>query len=693
MAVSKDIRKYIEDGDFRALEEAWLTGLADAPEDIDFFVGMARALKGAGQAQRASAWLELVDEELAAGDRGALRLVLARKAGDLLRPPAELHRSILEILRRLHASSPSREGLIEHVGLHRAIEDLPRTWEKVDRLQALLAYDLGAVVWMKGNGAGRVSEVNLELASFKVDFERQEGLRVGFSAAPKLLEPLPPGHLLRRKFEAPEELTEMKRLRPEALLLAVLAGHREGLTVAEIRDALAGIVTAGEWSAWWAAARCSRRVLAEGTGARQRYRATASDDEAGASIERAFRDADLAGKLELYRRHGGHDPARGAAMAAELERLAGAADVELAFTVAAAVSDVSQRSPSGAWTPAERLDASPDPAALVAGLSDRGLRERCYRWLHTHRPDDAEWIARGLRLEVEVRLCDLLAGWLAELAPERVLEFADEVSRQPRRLATGFVWLLEQAAARPELLRRSPLRALQHLFAAFRQEEFKVHRARLRKLCEGGPLLPLLLGAMEAGQAEAATQAIERAPLEEYLRAPLLEALALRFPALRAPRAAALYALPSSISARREELRQLKEREIPTNRRAIEEARELGDLRENFEYKSARQRHEYLTARAAGLERDLALARPIDLARDDCTEVRIAVRVRVADDGREQAIAILGPWESDPERGRVSYDSDLGRALLGKKPGEEAEFGGRRLTVLTIEPLGPESVT
>ncbi len=692
MAVDKDLRKYIQDGDFAALEEAWLTSLAQAPDDLDFFVGAARALKGAGQGERARTLLELLDEELAGADRMAERLELARAAGDLLRPVPELHRSILEIVRRLYAASPSREGLIEHLGLHRAIEDLPRTWEKVDRLRALLAYDLGAVVWMKDKGVGRVVEVNRELESFKIDFGRQPGLRVGFNAAPKLLEALPPGHVLRRKLEAPAELAALKRERPEELLLAVLESRPEGLTTAEIRDALAGLVDPAEWGSWWAAARASPRILAQGAASRQRYRAAASAAEAGASIERAFAGADLSGKLELYRRHAGREPEREAAWAAELERLAaGEADLELAFAVSWTLADAG-RGAGATSTPAQRLLASADPAALVAAFGDRARRERAYRWLKDEAPDTPSVLARALRLEEDVRLCDLLAGWLAELAPQGLAELADEVLSQPRRRPAGFVWLAEQAASRPELLRRSPLRLLQHLFAALRQEEFKAHRARLRRLCADGPLLPLLLDAIDESQAEAASQVVDRAPLEEYLRSPLLEALALRFPALRQPAVAALYALPSSIEARREELRRLQEQEIPANRRAIEEARELGDLRENFEYKSARQRHEYLAARVAALERDLARALPIDLGREDLAEVRVAVRVRVADDGGEQTISIVGPWESDPEHALVSYDSELGRALLGKRPGDAAEFAGRRLTVLAIEAWRPETL-
>src|SRR4029078_13134397 len=114
-----------------------------------------------------------------------------------------------------------------------------------------------------------------------------------------------------------------------------------------------------------------------------------------------------------------------------------------------------------------------------------------------------------------------------------------------------------------------------------------------------------------------------------YQRAPLLMGLELRFPSLRQESEVALYATPASIEARRIELKRLLEEEIPANRKAIEEARAMGDLRENFEYKSARQPHEYLASRASGLDRDLRRARPIDATTVDPSAARVGTKLRL----------------------------------------------------------------
>jgi transcription elongation GreA/GreB family factor len=276
---------------------------------------------------------------------------------------------------------------------------------------------------------------------------------------------------------------------------------------------------------------------------------------------------------------------------------------------------------------------------------------------------------------------------LCQLAEDGAIErITDTVLAQPRRHPAGLVWLAEGAGGRTELLTRSPLRLLQQVMTALVQDEFKPTRARLNKAIESEDFLPHLIQALDVEQGEQAEKALVRAHLEEYVRTPLVNALHLRFPEQRRETSTALYALASSIERRREELRELKTKEIPANRRAIEEAREMGDLRENFEYKAARQRHEYLSSRLAELDGDLSRARPIDTSRDDSAEVRIASSVLLDEGGEELRLTILGPWESAPEAGVISYDSDLGRALLGKAVDEELQFGDRSFKLLSIEP-------
>ena len=107
----------------------------------------------------------------------------------------------------------------------------------------------------------------------------------------------------------------------------------------------------------------------------------------------------------------------------------------------------------------------------------------------------------------------------------------------------------------------------------------------------------------------------------------------------------------------------------------------MGDLRENFEYKSARQRHEYLNARAATLNADLPRVRLIEPGGMDTSEVRIGTRAppRRGRGGGKRVMTILGPWESKPEEDVISYESDLAKDLLGRKPGRRRQPRRREL--------------
>ncbi len=692
MALSRTFRQNLEKGNFAAIEDEWLATSAENPADLDYFVAAARGLVGSGEDERARFLLQLLDEQLREQGLWPARLELLRRAGGLLLDAEALHPAILETLDELHGRSPSFAGLVEAVGLHRATHDLPKAWEKVDRLAELIPFDVGAVVFMKGKGAGRVVEANLELGSFKVDFDRFPGLTVGFRAAPKVLERLEPGHILRRRTEEPEALRTLAQEDPPELLRIVLESYREPRTAAEIRESLKDIVDEARWPAWWAAARRHPQVVIRGSG-RQSYAWAASSEDAAAAAERAFAAAGPRQKLELLRREGQRGGELRDRMAAELTRLAARAaadDPGLAFEIWFALERSGAAPGDAAFAP-DALLARPDPKPLIRGVQDRLLRERACTMLRERRSDWPGIFADLLWEEADPRVLSLLAEGLRGEDPDTFNRFLDQVMTQPGKTPAAFVWLAEQAAGEDDLRRRNPLRLLQQLLRALSDEAFAPYRSRLAPLAESGGTLPRLLGHLTEDQAAQAEEAVERAAgLELYQRQALQNTLHLRFPALRPEAELPLYALPESIAARQAELKQLMEVEIPANRKAIEEARALGDLRENFEYKAARQRHEYLNARAAALHRDLGRARPIDLAEVDASEVRIGTRVELAaDSAAPRVLALLGPWESRPEEDVLSFESELGQGLLGKKPGESVTLEGRVYRVAKIEPYRP----
>jgi transcription elongation GreA/GreB family factor len=674
-----------------ALDDDWLQAIEETPDDLDYFLSLAEPLAEAGEAERARDLLELYLDELGERRLWSVRLDLLRRAGKLAVKPNRLQKEVLSTLEAIWGDRPTFREMVEHVGLHRSIDEPAKIWDRATRLQSLLLYDVGAVVAMSGQGVGRVAEVNLPLESLKIDFDKKSGVTVGFRAAAKLLKPLPEGHLLRRQIEDPEGLARLRDENPAELLRAALETSEKPMTAAEIRELLAGIVDTSQWTSWWAAARKHPQVTAS-TGGRPADRWEASAAGALASVRGSFDRAEPRARLEIFRKNSTRDEALAREMAGDLASTAAeVADSQpgLAFEIWFTLERAG-RLPEALDPVIEQLvGAQADASALLTGVEDRLLRERALAMMRERRADWLEVYRDHFVREADPRVLSLLFDGIAERSPEAAERLLDDLMAQPRRSPAAFVWLVERAAEEESLRTRSPLRLIQQLLASMIASEFTPFRARLRPLVESGGTLPRLFPHLEEDQAKSALESIRRsAALETYQKEPLANALVLRFPILREESTGGpIYSTTEAIAAKRSELKRLQEVEIPANRKAIEEARAMGDLRENFEYKSARERHEYLNARVAALHRDLGRARPIEFAKLDPSEVRIGCRVHlVGEAGIERAFTLLGPWDSQPEKGILSYESELARAILGRKVGEPVRVGEASFEVVAIEP-------
>lgn len=122
------------------------------------------------------------------------------------------------------------------------------------------------------------------------------------------------------------------------------------------------------------------------------------------------------------------------------------------------------------------------------------------------------------------------------------------------------------------------------------------------------------------------------------------------------------------------ELQRLKTVERPSIVEAIEEARQHGDLSENAEYHAAKERQGQVEAQIMELEDRLARAQVIDPRSLSGDKVVFGATVHLLDeDDKPVVYQIVGQYEADAKAGRISYSSPLGRALIGRKVGEEVE--------------------
>lgn len=135
------------------------------------------------------------------------------------------------------------------------------------------------------------------------------------------------------------------------------------------------------------------------------------------------------------------------------------------------------------------------------------------------------------------------------------------------------------------------------------------------------------------------------------------------------------YITRETLDQMKSELQHLKAIERPAASRAIAEAREKGDLKENAEYDAAKEQQGLLEAKIALLEGQIANARVIDESTIDTSKVSILTKVTVLNlnTKKEMTYKIVSEKEADLKAGKISITSPIGKGLLGKKVGDTAE--------------------
>ncbi|MCX6209439.1 MAG: transcription elongation factor GreA [Bacteroidetes bacterium] len=135
------------------------------------------------------------------------------------------------------------------------------------------------------------------------------------------------------------------------------------------------------------------------------------------------------------------------------------------------------------------------------------------------------------------------------------------------------------------------------------------------------------------------------------------------------------YVTKETFDKMREELHKLKSIDRPAASKAIGEAREKGDLKENAEYDSAKEAQGMLEAKIKQLEGAIATSKIVDPSTIDISKVSILTKVTITNMATKKQVTyqIVGEKEADLKAQKISASSPIGKGLLGKKKGEVAE--------------------
>jgi transcription elongation GreA/GreB family factor len=685
-----EVAALIEQKRLDELEDVWTRRMAQDPADLSFFFQVAAAVKkkaGAEGAEQAISWLGFLADYQAERQDLAARVEVLTEIVRMNPTDAAARASLEGALQDRFRGHPALAAVLAQNPLAAATDPS----EVARRVARWLRFGPGEVYYLAGRGAGRIAEMNPALDVIRLEVG---GARIPLSlaSAEKNLEPLPAGHFLREKVENPDSLRDLAMKEPAEAVRHLLDSFGRSLAAGEVREHFGGIVEEERWSSFWTSARRHPQLLVAGAAKSALVSWSTSAGEADETVRREFAAADPAHKLELARKHGkrSRDLVRFFAdsLASESRGAASDGNPALAWELSQAATRLAPDEPEA--FPAESLLASKDLSDVLRRMRDHTARERALEEVRARRDDWEPIFAARFLEEEDQRVLSAISDALAE-RPERREEIVRRVLRSPRTAPRAFVWLAERLEKEHAVAESPPSALFQALLDALRQDEFAAIRARVKALFEpGGLAVSLVRRVATEEEARELAVALSRAgALEEHRRGTVREALFMKYPSLRAPAANFLYATPEAIEARRDELARLKQVDLPANAEAMKAAKEHGDLSENFEYHAARQKHEYLSARIAALADQLSRTRALDASRIDVSEVRVGTRVvlRARDTGRETSATILGPWDSRPEEGLYSYESEFAMGLLGKRVGEQVRSPeGETVEVVSISP-------
>ena len=685
LAFREDANALIQKKKFDDLESLWMNQIDKDPSDVDTFINLAKTLRKAEQRTQSDTLLGLLSDSLKERQLWAQRLAVLKELGRLSKHPATMRPAIEEALRK---SVGSHKNFARAFQIAKFGDPASNPVERAEKIEMWLTYDEGEVFFMTGRGAGVVTELNPELGICRLDFENDKRVSVPLGAAAKYLVPLPEGHVLRDKLRDPEGLKAAAKNSPPDFLGKLLMSFGRPMMMSELRDAVIGVVPEGKWTSWWTAARKNPQVVISCTGAKATYAFAGSSGDAEKAIRRDFDRAEPKNKLELAKKH--------SARSQELANY-------FASALALDAGRVARTDPGQAWQILTVLDSlngeyeSPiDPASLLTGamasrtiaaITDKVLREKALNVVRQRHPDWPKVYAEVFFIDEDPKLLTSIIEELEAAGQTEIRDrLLDETVRYPRRHPRAFYWYVKRLNDDESLSAKATYPILFQILDALTHDEFSGVRARLKDFFEkGGLAIRIVMNQDNEEQARRLVETLDRyGALEEYRREIVKNAALMKFPQLREQEAEPVYATAESLEKKRGELHHLKNVEIPANSKALQAAREMGDLRENFEYKAARSRAEFLSARVGEIAGEISRVRVLEPGQIDTSVVRVGTKVELSNGDTRRDVTILGPWESDPEHGVYSNQSEVANKLIGHAAGDIVTFMGNDYMIESI---------
>ena len=577
-------------------------------------------------------------------------------------------------------------------------------------------------------GFGKITTVDTLMAKITIDFQSKPGHSMDLGFAAKILEPLSSSHILARKATDLSGLKRMGALRHLELIKLVIESYDGKATVAQIQESLVPDVIEEDWKKWWSDAK--KEMKSDGhfqlpVKKTEPIVYHAEELSPAEKLMSNIRDAkglkaQLAAAGELYKGIGdveNKDVVLDEVVAILNSAIKNHLRLKPSLALEAVLLRDAIRTGSGVQSQEGELVANDifektdSLAGVIEGLSavKQKLALEAFREAH---PDT--WVDTYLKLTNETGF--RLVGEMVQILIDtgHFNKFKGHLTKliSKRKASTDLMlWIgKNRSDSFADILGPDVFHAM---MAAIENDRFEDRKtSKLGDLIlSDQELITDLIGTADIELVEDLVRALKATNcFDDMDKRSLLGRIVKEFPSIQTMISGdqvkeeednALIVSWPSLERRKLEYEELVKDKIPANSKEIAVARSYGDLRENHEFKAAKEMQKLLLSRKGELEFDLTRARATDFSDATTDQVTVGNKVDVTnlETNKQETFIVLGAWDGDPDNQILSYLTPLGQAFLGKKPGDEAKLEvdeeSRRYRIDSIEQhtvAGPSAV-
>jgi transcription elongation GreA/GreB family factor len=571
-------------------------------------------------------------------------------------------------------------------------------------------------------GFGKIKDWDSARESVIIDFKSKQGHVMQYAYAAESLTPLAPDHVSVQKVESAAALRQKAQEDPVALIQDCIRSLGALANADQIQELLSpDVIPAADYKKWWESAKRALKKNGHFYVPGKKNEALRQLDAPSALGDSALENLRLAngpkailaalGTLAKY-----WPEIKSESVLNEIAELLENTlskipksqlpiQIELALARDEFFVQAGRTAESGAWA---ITTLTPQGSPALSNLLDALPGSRQPKLLEALRiglPDAWPALFLGLLPRANGRVAEVITE--AFQAANRESEVQAAVNRyiRERNITCDFLfWLCKnRPAVYGQLIEPQLFMAILSVLEKDQFSEIKKGTKLYELVLGDKPLIAAILKDAPVPDVRDITRAILLSPVfEELDKRSLLAAIIKLYPEVQAmvvgtdktaaPEAKIIVSWPS-LKRRQAELEEIVTKKIPQNSKDIGIARGYGDLKENHEFKSAREMQGILSRQKAELEQDLSRAEATDFAAADTSKVSLGTKVSLKDVSSAEKLVytILGAWDSDLTKGIISYQTAVARALLNHTVGERIELstgegGIRHVVIEKIEP-------